>query len=388
MSTAPAVVIGPGSVGCGVVAATLEAGGHPYALVARTEEAARRLSRSPARVRHVGQDRSSVLHPSLVLALDDVRLRRLVGAAPMLFVTVGGGQARTVAPDLARALAGRRTPASVLVCDNRPGAAEVLRALVAEHTVGPVAPHRFAGVLVDRIANRPGPEPDHVVVEARGALRVDRAALGGQVPVLRGLDGVDDFTAHLTRKKFVFSAGHASAAYVGGLAGHATLPAALADPVVRTVVREVLREGREGVAALFGDELGGTDDDLDRTLERFRCPALADPVHRVGRDPRRKLARGDRVCGPALAALAGGTVPAGLAVTAAAALTWGTTLDPTLQPPLRRLGVRGVLAQLTGLAPRHPFLALTERAHAVLATGGSPLDALDAAHAVAVEVRR
>ncbi len=75
-----------------------------------------------------------------------------------------------------------------------------------------------------------------MVVEARGALRVDRAALGGQVPVLRGLDGVDDFTAHLTRKKFVFSAGHASAAYVGGLAGHATLPAALADPVVRTVV--------------------------------------------------------------------------------------------------------------------------------------------------------
>ncbi|UFN46640.1 hypothetical protein [Nocardioides okcheonensis] len=75
-------------------------------------------------------------------------------------------------------------------------------------------------------------------------------------------------------------------------------------------------------------------------------------------------------------------------MTAAAALTWGTTLDPTLQRPLRRLGVRGVLAQLTGLAPRHPFLALTERAHAVLATGGSPLDALDAAHAVAVEVRR
>ncbi|MBS2936376.1 hypothetical protein KDN32_01315 [Nocardioides sp. J2M5] len=371
------------------MAATLEADDHPYALVTRTHEAARRLSRSPVRVDHVSPtQRSTVLHPSLVLAVDDVRLSRLVGAAPVVFVAVGSGQARTLAPDLARALAGRRTPARVLVCDDRPGAAGVLRALVGEHTTGPVAAHRFAGVVVEPIAHRPGPDPDRVVVESPGGLRVDRAALRGDVPAVRGLHAVDDFTAHLTRKKFVFDAGHASAAYVGGLAGHATLPEALTDPAVEALVLEVLREGRAGVAALFGDDLAGADVELDRTLDRYRRPALADPVTRVGRDPRRQLSRGDRICGPALAALASGTVPAGLAVTAAAALTWGTGLDPSLQAPLRRTGVRGVLSQLTGLAPRHPFLALSERAHAVLTTGGSPLDALDAARSVAVEVRR
>lgn len=380
MSAAPAVVVGPGSVGCGVVAAALQADRQPYVLVSRTRGTATELRRGGVRVRYGGPEgRDITLSPTSAMAIDDPALGAAVAEASMLFVAVGCGQARTLVPFLATALAARRDPVPVLVCDNREGAAEALRALVAEHVVATTLPHRFAGVMVDRIVNRAAASVGRLLVaEAPGGLYVDRAALDGEVPDVAGLIGVDDLVAHLTRKRFVFSAGHAAAAYLGGLAGHHTLPEALEDEEVLFLVRAAMHEGQTAIAMLYGAGFAGGWSEVETVIRRFRSEALADPVTRVGRDPRRKLARGDRICGPALSARAAGTSPSALAVVAAAALTWGVSLDPLLRSWCAELGPRTVLARLASLDEHHSFVEQVLAGYAVLHAGGSPLLALEA----------
>lgn len=376
-SAASAVVVGPGAVGCGVVAASLQADGHPFALVGRSAERVDLLRRVGVRVRYSsGPGVPTTLRPTAVVAIDDAALVDAVADAPVVFVAVGSGQARTLVPALATALAARRDPVPVLVCDNRDGAAEALRSLVAEHVVRSV-PHRFAGVMVDPIVTRiPSGAGMDLVVESPGGLYVDRAALGGAVPRLSGLQGVDRFASHLTRKRFVFSAGHAAAAYLGGAGGYRTLPEALEDEEVVAVVRTAMREGQVGIEHRFGPGSTGGDEEIGGILARFRCATIADPVDRVGRDPRRKLARGDRICGPALLALEAGRSPAGLAVSAAAALWWGSSLDPELVARREQRGPRSLLARLTALDEHHPFVDQALAGYAVLSSGGSPGRAL------------
>lgn len=380
MRRGPAVVLGPGNVGCGVVATSLQASGQPYVMVARTDAAAARLNAGAVRVRRTttaSADAGIVLRPVSALTAGDPALVDVVGEASVLVVTVGSGQARTLAPDLAAALDRRSAPLPILVCDNREGAAEALRALVAEHQVDLAHTHRFAGLMVDRIVNHAAGPGDSVtyLAEASGEMYVDRRALGGLVPDIAGMTGVDRFRSYLTRKRYVFSAGHAAAAYLGGLAGHRTLPAALRDDDLLLLVRAAMREGQEGIAAACGDDFAGGPADVEKALARFRDDALADSVTRVGRNPLRKLGRDERICGPARLAQAAGTSTPALAVVAAAALSWGATLDPDLRSRRARLGPRALVTRLTGLGAHHPFVEQVALAFQVLTDLGAPLEA-------------
>lgn len=379
MRSGTVVVVGPGNVGCGVVAASLQASGQPYVMVARTEAAAARLDAGVVRVRRgdAPDDAGIVLRPVSTVTIGDPALVDVVGDASVLVVTVGSGQARSLAPDLAAALARRSAPLPILVCDNRDGAAQALRALVAEHHVDLAPTHRFAGLMVDRIVNHTEGPGDGVtyLAEASGEMYVDRRALGGLVPDIAGMTGVDRFRSYLTRKRYVFSAGHAAAAYLGGLAGHRTLPAALADDDLLLLVRAAMREGQAGIAAACGDDFAGGPAEVEKALARFRDDALADTVTRVGRDPLRKLARDERICGPARLAQAAGTSTPALAVVAAAALSWGAALDPELQARQARLGARTLVTRLAGLGAHHPFVDQVGVASRVLADLGAPLEA-------------
>ena len=88
-------------------------------------------------------------------------------------------------------------------------------------------------------------------------------------------------------------------------------------------------------------------------LQRYADPALGDPVSRVGREPRRKLAADDRLVGPALACLAEGIRPDGLARAIAAGLRYAEPGDlqaVDLQREIALLGAVEVLADVSGVA--------------------------------------
>ncbi|WP_425583971.1 hypothetical protein [Terrabacter aeriphilus] len=113
----------------------------------------------------------------------------------------------------------------------------------------------------------------------------------------------------------------------------------------------------------------------DALLARYANPVLCDTVERVGRDPLRKLARGDRICGPALDAIAAGKPANALAVTAAAALMALRT-DRTTPAWLRGAPAAEVLSTVAQLPADHEFVRRVSLASSVLTRTRSPLTAL------------
>ncbi len=391
MSTpGPAVVIGAGNVGCGVMAEQLRAAGRSVVMVTRTQRDADRIVGGGVRVRRAGGPTSpdEVLRGLGAVAVTDTSsVSKHLRKAAVVVVAVGAGQAVEIAPLLAEALMARRSPVNVVVCDNRAGAASDLRAMVAEHGDDRVLRHGYVGALVDRIVTRhdQGDGSRVLLTESQGTVYLDALSVRAPLEAVGQLCLVENFQAYVLRKLFVFSAGHAASAYIGGMRGHLRISDALADQDVADVVRAAMREGQAGLSAIFGERFTGGAAAVDQSLRRYAAPHLDDPVERVGRDPLRKLGAADRICGAARLAMAAGEPTPALALVTAAALRWGQH-DPRLQEQLARHGRAGVVARSSGLPHAHPFVDLVLAADRMLDTT-SELGSVHARLAARAELR-
>ncbi|MNE80483.1 Mannitol-1-phosphate 5-dehydrogenase [compost metagenome] len=91
---------------------------------------------------------------------------------------------------------------------------------------------------------------------------------------------------------------------------------------------------------------------IEKILSRFANPYLVDEIDRVGRQPLRKLAAGDRLVKPLLGTLEYGLPNEQLQEGIAAALHYRNADDPQaveLQTLLADLGPAQALARVTGL---------------------------------------
>jgi mannitol-1-phosphate 5-dehydrogenase len=259
---------------------------------------------------------------------------------------------------------------NVLVCDNRPEAATVLAAAVAR-AGGPAtaARHGFVGTLLDQIATSSSDEEGRLLhVEAKGRLFLDALALRADPPLLAGSLLVEDHPAYVLRKLFLFSAGHAAAAFLGRLRGHTLIREALADPMVAAVVLQALSEARAGLESRYAPHFVGTENTLRHFPARYADPDLPDTVERVARDAGRKLSGDDRVCGPARLALASGFSTPALAIVGAAGLcAYETELGQWPCPAgVSPAAGAALMSQVSGLVPGHPFVQSAAAAYAAL----------------------
>jgi mannitol-1-phosphate 5-dehydrogenase len=186
---------------------------------------------------------------------------------------------------------------------------------------------------------------------------------------------VDDYAASMRSKLYIFSAGHATAGYLGYLKGYRFVHSAVRDREIREATLGAMSEGQRGVAARFGPGMAGGPDRLRAILARFENAALCDPVYRVGRDPCRKLACDDRLVGAARLAEEAGGGARNLALAIAAALYFQIADDPSavsLRATLRTDGLRATLQSVCGLDPGEPLVERVERAWRMLAPVGHP----------------
>lgn len=389
-ASGPAVVIGAGNVGCGVMAEQLRAAGRSVVMVTRTQRDADRIVGGGVSVRYAGTQpgRDVVLRGlGAVPVTDTSSVTTYLRRASVVVVAVGSGQAVEIAPLLAEALMARRSAVNVVVCDNRGGAATHLRAMVAEHGDDRVLQHGYVGALVDRIVTRREDRDGSRVLltEAQGTVYLDAPSVRAPLEAVGQLRLVENFQAYVLRKLFVFSAGHAASAYLGGMRGHRRIYDALMDDDVASVVRAAMREGQAGLSACFGERFSGGDVAVDQSLRRYVAPHLDDTVERVGRDPLRKLGAADRICGAARLAMAAGETAPALALVTAAALRQGQH-DPRMREQLARHGREGVVVRSSGLPRTHPFVDLVLTADRMLDTG-SELSSLHARLAARADLR-
>lgn len=284
-----------------------------------------------------------------------------IASAQVLTTSVGVSILKFLAPLLEAGLS-RRTlqdPLIVMACENAIGASEVLKeALVASGSTI-LSRAIFANTAVDRIVP---PQKSHdtldVTVEAFSEWVIDRSMLGKHVPAIPGAIFVDDLDPFIERKLFTVNTGHATLAYLGQQAGHKTIVESAKDAGLAAALRETLEETSQVLISRHNFDSAEHAKYVVKTIERFSNPELDDPVERVGRQPRRKLSRHDRLVAPAayLAELGGN--PEALLRAIEAALLFEDESDPdvaTLRQQLLDSSERDFVSDVMGIVSGHPL---------------------------------
>jgi len=315
-----------------------------------------------------------VLHVNGVLSTTDDILKEIQHPDLKLITTaVGVHILDKIAPTIAKGLEARRVAGggtiNVIACENTIGATAQLAEKIHTHLdaedAAYVSQHvGFANCSVDRIVP-PFDRREHqsesaldVGVEKFFEWVVDGAALKGvdpgalDIPV-DGMTLTDNLVAYNERKLFTLNAGHAIAAYLGYLKGLRTIDASISDSEVIAVVRGALH-GETGAALCRKHSFDEKAHDayIDKIITRFENAAVKDDVARVGRQPLRKLGRGDRLLGPARMCIEYGIGVPHLAIGIAAALHYENEEDEQsveMRKAIAEKGLEQYVVELTGL---------------------------------------
>ncbi len=358
-----AVIIGTGRIGCGFAGHLLGEAGYELVFLARNAAMVDHLNRmghyrvrlanGPQRTEHVVrgvQALHTAQHAACVAQLAE---------ADLIVTSVGAANLRDAAPLIAQALRARTAPVNILAFENLADGGAALRKLVAACLPPGFALDRFgfSGTLVSRavtqrLGDTAGDAPLVFVGDPPSTLVVDGARLVAPVPALPSMIVAPHFAAWMRRKLFIFSAGHATCAYLGFLKGYRYIHSAIRDEEIRSAVLQAMTEAQQGIAALYGDEFAGGPAHLQEILDRFGNAAINDSISRVARDPLRKLSSDDRLLGAARLAWDAGVYPQQLLRAAAAAYCFSDPADAMaaeLQQEIRASGMRPTMRRVSGL---------------------------------------
>ncbi|MDN6303241.1 MAG: mannitol-1-phosphate 5-dehydrogenase [Brachybacterium sp.] len=363
-----AVHLGAGNIGRGFVGLLLHEAGCEVVFSDVAEALVQQLQEADSfTVTTIGQHPTTTVvdgFRALNSAQDPETLTEEIASADIVTTAVGARILRFVAPNIAAGIAARPAgapPLAVMACENAINATDLLEQEIRANYQGDDLEERalFANTAVDRIVpvQAEGAGLD-VTVEDFFEWAVERGPFGGTEPDIPGITWVDDLEPYIERKLFTVNTGHATTAWHGWAADHATIAEAIRDPAIKAQVETVLAE----TSALLIAQHGFAEEDLaayrDKVLGRFANTALPDPVQRVGRGPLRKLSREDRIVGPAAALAERGMGHEGLLSAFAAALAFTPEGDEEvdrLQELLRTADADAATLEITGLTPDHPL---------------------------------
>lgn len=175
---------------------------------------------------------------------------------------------------------------------------------------------------------------------------------------IKGMLLTTDLAGFVERKLFTLNTGHAITAYLGALYGRRTIYESIHHDEIARVVRGAMHES--GAALLKKHPMFTPQEHreyVEKIETRFRNPHINDDVKRVGREPLRKLGRGDRLLGPAYMARGYGLPIDSLARGIAAALLYDNKEDAQaveVREKVTHLGSEKVIAEMTGFEEGSP----------------------------------
>lgn len=360
-----AVHFGAGSIGRGFIGALLRQSGYDVVFVDVNERIVHELNKRRAyKVKTVGETVESFT-VERVRALNSRENERevteAIASADLVTTAVGASVLKLVAQPIAEGLRARitqHTPLNIIACENIIGASTNLREIVQtllrkeewkqlKNCVG------FPDSAVDRIV--PGQNKRDllsVTVEPFYEWVVDRTAVRGPIPPIKGVTYVSDLIPYIERKLFTVNTGHAMAAYLGFQQGLSTIQEAMDTPAVEALVRQALNETKTLLVDMHRFPERELRMYMEKTLLRFKNPHLSDRVERVGRNPIRKLSHDDRLVKPARLLLERGYEPQALVKGIAAAFAFDVHKDKEsvrLQEMIKENGIESTILEVTGL---------------------------------------
>ncbi len=286
----------------------------------------------------------------------------------------------TVAPLLAKGLGLRLQqsidrPLNVIACENMERSSSTLREMVLRHTPkfdwGWVdANVGFPDAMVACLVPWPK-DPLYLLAEAVQEWSVDACGVKRPIPELSGLTLSANQEAALERKLFIKNTGHLVIGILGYLKGYPLMHEAARDPEIFALADAATIESAAAVARKHSFDVSDTEEYRRTFLEQMRSPFLPDEIGRVIRELGRKLAREERLVGPALLCLEQGREPRALAQVIARAFQVKNPGDPQtlgVRADLAAFGLEQTVAAVCGIPAGHPLTKL------ILAMSGGVTD--------------
>jgi len=277
----------------------------------------------------------------------------------IMAVSVGAVVLPHIAPFLAHGLALRMKSLNILVCENLVHAPDVLKGLVAKH----IDDHAnldhvgFVGATIGRMVpvvsnEERASDPALIAVESFCTLPIDVDAVVTDMPLLQHTILCSPFAFEEGKKLYIHNMGHALSAYFGFLHGFEFVWQAMEDESIYRQVRCAMSATVEALARKYNEDRTCLTAYMDDLLSRFGNKGLGDRIDRVGGDPMRKLAPGDRLMGAIDLCKEQGIDYSPILPGIAAALRFDATNDPSVSMMRERVneqGIVGFLMEFCGL---------------------------------------
>lgn len=289
----------------------------------------------------------------------------------LVFTAVFGNNLEDLARSLAPALTRRykengEQPLTIITCENLTGAAAFLKRAVLQHLeeeqkawldkcVG------FSESIIFKTCLGPAAGQPPLTIQAQNLFELpcDGDAIREELQVV-GLKPLQNFGNQLKRKIYTYNCINAVIAYLGAQRGYTQLYEAGNDPEILRTAREAALETARAQVAEFGFDPAEQDEWVRGAFAKFADRSIPDPIDRNAADPVRKLARHDRLIGPALLAVKHSIHPAGLLKGIMACFQYQDAATGTVADLVKQKGVDWVLHEVCGLEAGEPLFMLVK----------------------------
>lgn len=189
---------------------------------------------------------------------------------------------------------------------------------------------------------------------------ISETALRGEKPLLPRLRLTKDISREETRKLYTLNMAHALLCYLGLPRGYQTVLETMRDPAIRKMTDQALEEACLGLSMAFGFSEGELSAWKSTVVALLLNPYINDNLRRLGADTRRKLARGDRLVGPAALCMEAGRPPEAIAAAIYAGFFYRNDDEGTraVRALTEKQGVKAAVQEICGLPEDHPLARL------------------------------
>lgn len=304
-----------------------------------------------------------------------------IAQATIITTAVGPNVLQIIAPVIAKGLQRRaelslETPLNIIACENLIDNSKILQDFVYSHLSVEDQTYTeqhigFPRCVIDQVVTNPSDaeraaNPLLVIAEGHGLWIVERQRFIGEPPTIEGLLLTDTLDAYVEQKIFTLNTAHAIIGYLGYQKGYTFIHEALQDPDIHRVVSGAMEESSLALIKRHNLNPEQQAQYVANIFKRFANEALPDPIVRVAREPKRKLAPNDRLIKPALLAIEAGITPTNLATGIAAALLYDNPDDRQsieLSKAVEAKGLDRVLDEVCNIKPGSTLTGLIKKSY-------------------------
>lgn len=373
------VIFGAGKIARGFIGHLLYLSGIPFTFVEKADALADLINeRGQYTVNVLGHSENNcVVKGAKALKFHEKEaIAEAIAEADAVFNAVGGKNLGEIVPFLTAGIekkAKRGGKLNFVTCENWKKPADVLRsgieAIISEEArayfeenVG-ITEAVIMRSAIESDAELLKKDPLIVNVQNFWEFPVDASRLSGELPPIKGLKLIHEFTGFLERKFYTYNAANGTTSFLGALLGYEKIADAAHDAWILEILDGVYRETATALSMKHNFPL---DEQLAFTLtskNKLQDYTIVDFIERNARDPIRKLGPDDRLVGSARLVESYGIKPENLATAIAAAIYYTNESDEfavKLREMRETEGVDAVLSKVSQLDPNGALAMLVK----------------------------